>query len=133
MGHQTTIVDTASPEAIAQAIRTVNQTPSLRIKPGTDALWALFKAPDYLLPRLQLEKQFGALDLHFGWFCRRVAERLGVNAPDALALVDYSVDADGRQMLTLKPSVVAAMKVGRRGLDGKDATTAATRLKRAAN
>jgi hypothetical protein len=56
-----------------------------------------------------MDDRDGVLDLHFGWFCRRVAEELGVEEPDALALVDYWTDAEGRQMLTLKPSVVLAL------------------------
>jgi hypothetical protein len=60
--------------------------------------------------RSVIESKYGAFDLHFGWFCRRVAEELGANNPDVLALVDYSHDAEGRQWLTLKPAVVAAME-----------------------
>ena len=59
--------------------------------------------------RSEIERSFGAFDLHFGWFCRRVAEELGASDPDVLALVDYSTDAAGEQLLTLKPSVAAAM------------------------
>jgi hypothetical protein len=83
--------------------------PGLRIKTGADALWKLYLAPNHRLPRLTLEQDFGALDLHFGWFCRRVAEELGANHPDVLALVDYSEDTAGAQILTLKPSVDSAM------------------------
>jgi hypothetical protein len=38
-----------------------------------------------------------------------VAEELGANNPDALALVDYATDQAGSQVLKLKASVVAAM------------------------
>jgi hypothetical protein len=103
-----TLIDSSEPAAIARAIKKVNQTPGLRIKPGADALWRLLKAPEHALSRSDLEKEFGALDLHFGWFCRRVAEELGVSNPDTFALVDSSKSADGDQILTLKPSVVAA-------------------------
>lgn len=61
-----------------------------------------------------MEQQFGAFDLHFGWLCRRVAELLGSNDPDALALVDYSKTDDGTQLLTLKPAVVAALALGQK-------------------
>jgi hypothetical protein len=106
-------VDAASPDAIARAIKRVNQTPGFRIKPGAGALWALFNAPDHTLSRVALKKEFGALDLHFGWFCRRVAEELGIDDPPPFALANSTVDADG-QRLTLKPAVVSAMDQGRR-------------------
>lgn len=102
-------VDLSTPASIAAAIKLVNQTPGLRIKPGIDALWALYTAPHHTLPRQKLEQDFGAFDLHFGWFCRRVAEKLGVNNPDTLALVDRSQADDGSELLTLKASVVAAL------------------------
>lgn len=105
----TTIVDTSPPEAIIAAINTVNRTKGLRMKPGIEALWALHKAEGHSLPRHVMEQNFGALDLHFGWFCRRVAESLGASHPDVFALVDYSKGTDGSQILTLKASVVAAL------------------------
>jgi hypothetical protein len=110
MGKALTIVDKSSPEAIRSAIKKVNQTPVPRIQPGFDALWALYKAPAHKMLRSVIEKKYGAFDLHFGWFCRRVAEELGAIDPDVLALVDYSGDSDGARILTLKSSVVAAMK-----------------------
>jgi hypothetical protein len=109
MGKETTIVDASEPESIAKAIRMVNATPGLRIQPGIEALWAIYNAPDHAMTRSSIEKEFGAFDLHFGWFCRRVAEELGANNPDVLALVDYTADESGSQVLKLKPSVVAAM------------------------
>jgi hypothetical protein len=109
MGYEITIIDTSAPEAIAKAIQEVNRTPGLRIEPGIKALWALYRAPGHQLARSELEKSFGALDLHFGWFCRRVAERLGANEPDAFALVDYAADEAGEKVLRLKASVVAAL------------------------
>jgi hypothetical protein len=109
MSKETTVVDSSPPEVIARAIKKVNQTPGLRIRTGTEALWKLFKAPGHALPRSEMEESFGALDLHFGWFCRRVAEELGANAPNALALVDCSTTEHEDQLLTLKSSVVAAM------------------------
>jgi hypothetical protein len=112
MGKEMTVVDLSSPEAIASAISFVNNTKGLRIEPGIKALWELFRSPGYTLPRAVLDQKFGALDLHFGWFCRRVAERLGANEPDAFALVDYSRATDGSPMLTLKPSVVTALRLG---------------------
>ena len=51
MGKQVTIVDTSPPEAISAAIKTVNTTKNLRLKPGIEALWALYKAPGHALPR----------------------------------------------------------------------------------
>jgi hypothetical protein len=110
MGHEKTIVDASTPEAIAVAIKKVNSTPSLRIRTGAEALWKIFNAPNHSLPRRELEKQFGALDLHFGWFCRRVAEELGANSPDAFALVDYDENEDDGRLLSLKPSVAAAIR-----------------------
>jgi hypothetical protein len=109
MGAEVTTIDSCSPEAVENAIRKVNQTPGLRIRPGAEALWALFNAPSHALRRAELEAKFGALDLHFGWFCRRVAEELGASNPDTFALVDYKVDGEGNQVFALKPTVVAAM------------------------
>ncbi len=113
MSTDLTVVDSASPSAIANAIKHVNQTPGLRIQTGSDALWSLYRAPSHALTRGQLEEKFGALDLHFGWFRRRVAEELGANSPDAFALVDQSgLGTD--QVLTLKPSVVSAMDANKK-------------------
>ena len=109
MGTQITVVDKASPKEIRDAIKKVNQTPGLRIKTGADALWAMFNAPNHSMSRAAVDAKFGAFDLHFRRFCRRVAEELGANEPDVLALVDYSIPGTGDQILTLKPSVVAAM------------------------
>ncbi len=80
-------------------------------------MWAIFKAADYTLSRSQLEAKFGALDLHFGWFCRRVAEELGDVETDSFALCNSAKDAAGEQILTLKRSVVAALdtKFGAKG------------------
>ena len=109
MAGDSTVVDRSSPAAISAAIKRVNSTPGLRIEPGIKALWKLHRAPNHSMLRSEMDAQFGALDLHFGWFCRRVAEELGANNPDPLALVDYSADSEGRQVLTLKPAVVAAL------------------------
>ncbi len=90
------LVDESTPAAIAKAIKHVNQTPGLRIKPGIEALWALYRAPGHTLPRQMIEKEFGAFDLHFGWFCRRVAEELGAENPDTIEREirdEYSVDS----------------------------------------
>ena len=108
-----TIVDTSSPLAIHAAIRSVNSDPQRRSRYGLDVLWRLYKAPDHSLLRSAIDTRDGVLNLHFGWFCKRVAEELGDKNPDALALVDYSDDANGRQVLTLKPSVVAALSARR--------------------
>lgn len=113
MGHEKTVVDASSPAAISAAIRKVNSTPGLRIQPGAKALWKIFNAQKHTIGRIELENHFGALDLHFGWFCRRVAEELGANDPDVFALVDYSTDEGGSQLLTLKPAVAAAMADGK--------------------
>lgn len=112
MAGGTTVVDRSPPEAVAKAIRHVNQTPALRIRTGAEALWALFKSPGHSMTRKELDKAFGALELHFGWFCRRVAEELGDDNPDALALVDHGTSPDGEQTLVLKASVVAALASG---------------------
>jgi hypothetical protein len=109
MGKETTVVDRSDLQSISRAIRKINATPGLRIQPGIDALWALYNSPDHTMTRSSIEKQYGAFDLHFGWFCRRVAEELGANNPDVLALVDYATDEAGSQILKLKASVAAAM------------------------
>jgi hypothetical protein len=101
-------VDVSPPYMIASAIRKVSKTPGLRIKPGSEVLWALFNAPEHSLPRAALAEKH-QVDLHFGWFCKRVAEELGAGSPDTLALVDVSTGPDGAQTLTLKPAVAAAM------------------------
>lgn len=109
MGLKFSTVDSSSPEQIAKAILKVNSTPGLRIQPGIEALWTLFNGPNHTMLRSEMNAKYGAFDLHFGWFCRRVAEELGETSPDVLALVNYSVDANGAQLLTLKASVVAAL------------------------
>lgn len=107
----TDTIDTSSPEAISQAIKKVNQTPGLRDRTGIEALWHVFYSPDHTMPYDELVAQFGAPNLHFGWFCRRVAELLGANNPAEYALMNHSTSADGKTLLlTLKPSVVAALK-----------------------
>jgi hypothetical protein len=60
--------------------------------------------------RAELELEFGMLENHFGLYCRRVAEELGAHDPDALALVNASQGKHGFEVLTLKPSVVTAIK-----------------------
>ncbi len=104
-----TIVDDAPPVMIAQAIKTVNNTPGLRIKTGLEALWVIYKAPQHQIDRSHLQEKFGAFNAHFGWFCRRVAEQVGDTEPGEFALVDQSTGAEGQTIFTLKPSVVLAM------------------------
>ena len=84
MGTRQTTVDASSPAQIAKAIVKVNQALGLR-HTGLIALWKLYYAPNHTSRRAELEKEFGLLENHFGLFCRRVAEELGVNDPDALA------------------------------------------------
>lgn len=75
-----------------------------------DALWLICRAPGHQMLEDELsEKIGGGLTLHFGWLCRRVAEELGDPDPDAFALVDYKSDETGRRILSVKPSVLAAM------------------------
>jgi hypothetical protein len=65
--------------------------------------------------RSAIDAREGVLNLHFGWICQlcqlcqRVAEELGDQIPEALARVSYSENENGQQVLTLKPSVVAAL------------------------
>jgi hypothetical protein len=107
--HQTT-VDASSPDQIAKAIVRANQSPGPHIRTGLNAMWKLYYAPNHTLMRAELEIEFGVLENHFGLYCRRVAEELGANDPDAFALVNSSRDEDGFEVLTLKPSVVMAIK-----------------------
>jgi hypothetical protein len=79
------------------------------------------------MTRSSIEKEYGAFDLRFGWFCRRAAEELGANNPDVLALVDYTTDESGSQVLKLKPSVRAAMSGARRGKATSKKVTATNR------
>jgi hypothetical protein len=51
------------------------------------------------------------LTWHFGWFCKRVAEKLGDSDPPMYALTNRTKDKDGKLSLTLKPQVVAAMEL----------------------
>jgi hypothetical protein len=103
------IVDASSPAQIAMAIIKVNQSPELR-NAGLDALWKLYYAPEHSLARSELEREFGVLEDHFGLYCRRVAEELGAKHLDTLPLVNSSRDDHGEETLTLKPSVVTAIK-----------------------
>jgi hypothetical protein len=103
-------VDASSPKQIADAIKTVNQTLELRSKVGITILWDLFDAPNHTLTRTDIEAKHGdVLDLHFGWFCQRVAGELGDANPPAFALTNHLIDGEKPQVFTLKPSVVAAM------------------------
>jgi hypothetical protein len=103
-------VDSSSPKQIADAIKTVNQTPSLRNQVGATILWDLYDAPNHTLSRAEIEAKHGdVLDLHFGWYCRRVAEELGDENPPAFALTNHLIENGKPQVLTLKPSVIAAM------------------------
>ena len=108
MSGKPSVVDASDPRRIAAAIKKVKQTPGLRIRTGSETLWRVYQSPGHTLSRAELEKDFGALDLHFGWFCRRVAEELGAEDPDTFALVDSTSGPDRRQRFTLRPSVVAA-------------------------
>jgi hypothetical protein len=109
MGTHPTIVDASSPAQIARAIVKVNKTFGLH-RAGMDVLWKLYYAANHTLTCAELEREFGLLEDHFGLFCRRVAEELGANGPDAFALVNSSEDDAGFQVVTLKPSVVAAIQ-----------------------
>jgi hypothetical protein len=109
MGTQQSTVDSRLPAQIAKAIVKVNKTPELR-RAGLRALWRLYYAPEHSLARAELENEFGLLEDHFGLYSRSVAEHLGVDNPDALALVNSSQNDDGIEMLTLKPSVVSAIQ-----------------------
>ena len=105
MGINNGAVDGATVEEVTAALKKVNRTPGLKIKTGTQALVRIYQSPGHSIARQALEKEFGALDLHFGWLCRRVAELLGDDEPEAFALTDIN-----KGMITLKPSVVAALK-----------------------
>jgi hypothetical protein len=102
MAMQEPLVETSSPVQIARAIVTANKTHGLG-RSGIDVLWKLYYATDHTLSRAELEQEFGVLENHFGLFCQHVD-------PDPLALVDFAPAEDGRQLLTLKPSVVAAIR-----------------------
>jgi hypothetical protein len=106
---QRSIVDARSPAEIAKAIVTVNKTPELR-RAGLGALWGLYYAPKNSLARAEFEKEFGLFEHHFGLYSQRVAEELGANDPDAFALVNSSQNEDGFEIITLKPSVVTAIR-----------------------
>ena len=109
METQRFTIDSCSPAQIAKAIVKVNKTPELR-RAGLRALWKLYYAPEHSLARVELEKEFGLLEEHFGLYSRGVAEQLGVDNPDKFALVNLSQNDNGIEMLTLKPSVVSAIR-----------------------
>ncbi|WP_132249221.1 hypothetical protein [Methylobacterium segetis] len=114
MGYEQTPVDTSDPGVIIHAIESVNEAPKLRSDYGLKTLWRLYGAPGYAMLRCDLDDR-QTLDLYFGWFCCRVAELLGMSDPDALVLVAHTDDGEGRQILTLKPSIVAALVPAKRG------------------
>jgi hypothetical protein len=62
------------------------------------------------MARAELEREFGLFEDHFGLYCQRVAEALGADDPDLRALVNSSRNQDGLEVLTLKPSVVSAIR-----------------------
>ena len=109
MGAQQSVIDASSTIEIAKAIVEVNRSPDLR-QAGLAALWALYYAPKHTLPRVRLEREFGLIADCFGAYARRVAEELGAGKPDALPLVNSWLDEDGLEMITLKPSVVTAIR-----------------------
>jgi hypothetical protein len=105
------IVDNRSPDEVWEAIHYVNTTPGLRIEPGYSALLDLFGSQNHSLPVKKLAEKYGMFNAHFGWFCRRVAERLGDEEPRPFALTDASKDHHGTKVLTLKPTVVQALSI----------------------
>jgi hypothetical protein len=109
MGTHPTIVDASSSAQIAKAIVKANEALGLG-HAGLTVLWKLYYAPDHTMTRAELEVEFGVLADHFGLYCWRVAEELGASDPDALALVNHSLDDQGFEIITLKPSVVAAIQ-----------------------
>jgi|SRR5580700_8843030 hypothetical protein len=109
MAIQESAVETSSPAQIARAIVKVNKAPG-PTRAGLDVLWKLYYATNHTLTRAELEQEFGVLEDHFGLFCRCVAVELGADDPDSLALVNSSPAEDGREALTLKPCVVAAIR-----------------------
>jgi hypothetical protein len=109
MAIQESAVETSSPAQIARAIVKVNKAPG-PTRAGLDVLWKLYYAANHTLTRAELEQEFGVLEDHFGLFCRCVAVELGADDPDSLALVNSSPAKDGREALTLKPCVVAAIR-----------------------
>jgi hypothetical protein len=103
------VVKSSTAAAIYEAIHDVNRTPRLRIEPGMRALISLYKALGHSLSLDELNAAFGNLNAHFGWFCQRVAERLGGHDLDTFALCDKAEGPNGRIMLTVKPAVVKAL------------------------
>jgi hypothetical protein len=109
MGAQQSIIDASSTIDLAKAIVAVNRSPELR-QAWLAALWALYYAPRHTLPRVRLEREFGLLADHFGAYARRVAEELGGEEPHSIPLVNSWFDEHGVEMITLKPSVVTAIR-----------------------
>jgi hypothetical protein len=109
MGATQNVVDLSSPARIAKAIVKVNRMPELR-RAGLDVLWKLYYAAGNTLPRRELERDFGGLEDHFGLYCRRVAEELGGTKFDTIPLVNGSQDDEGLEIVTLKRTVVSAIR-----------------------
>jgi hypothetical protein len=106
-----TAVDRATPEQIREAIQMVQNNPATYSKVGLSVAWELANAPDHRRSRSELEAKFGdVLDLHFGWFSRRVAEALGDPDPPAFALADKRDDDALGGLFVLKNNVVKALK-----------------------
>lgn len=103
------VVDLATPEQVAAALKAVNKDTNRRSTHGMQVLWELYGAPGYRMATRDLEAKYGGINTNFGWLCKRVAEELGSQEPDEFALADRSEDEHGYQVLTLKPNVVAAM------------------------
>jgi hypothetical protein len=104
-------IDSSAPAEIYSAIQKVNSTPGESTKLGLKALWWLRNAPNHTLSHDELMARSRGIQLHLGWICQRVAERLGVEEPQEYALCDKSRAPDGKLLLTLKPSVVKAMSI----------------------
>jgi hypothetical protein len=110
MGSAQNIVDLSSPAHIAKAIVKANQSSELR-QAGLNALWRLYYAPGHRLSRAELEREFGPLEDHFGLYARHVAGELGgAIEVDAIPLANSSRNAEGVEIVTLKPAVVSAVK-----------------------
>ena len=103
-----TTVESCDLAKIRDAIREVSDTKGLSTEAGRNAFDRLLKAPGHTLLYSELVKKFGTPNLHLGWFCRRVAEKLGIPEPPKYALLKED-RINGKLHLTVKDRVVEAL------------------------
>lgn len=106
------LIESSSLAQIRAAIEGVqdNRRDNRTIQPGLTVLSKFLAAPKYTLSYDELISLVGKeLTWRFGWFCERVAGKLGDADPPMYALTDRCYGEDGKVVLTLKSRIVAAL------------------------